>query len=182
MARFDEIELIKEPTTTSAPPLRPLPPLETALPDPLSHPRPAAPANDSPAPHLKRILALLTDLSLLVALALALTPLLPQRGSLADTLADGWLPIAALAGFLLLLSWYYAVGSWIIWGRTVGGTIFDTRIVDLDGSSPSVGSATRRWLWTGVSILLGGLPFLIGAFGERRTLGERLSGTKTVGA
>ncbi len=178
MARFDEIELIKEPTA-DPPPLRPLPPFEPPLADPLPH-RAAEPAELPGAPLLKRILAFLTDLSLLLALALALTPLLPQRGALADSLAAGWPAFASLGAFLLLLSWYYAVGSWIIWGRTVGGTIFDTRIVALDGSSPSVAAATRRWLWSGISLALLGLPFLIGLFGERRTLAERVSGTKTV--
>lgn len=181
MARFDEIELIKEPNADLPPPLRPLPRLEEPRAEPLPHPASAAP-REAAAPLLKRILAFLTDLSLLLALALALTPLLPQRGSAADTLATGWPALSAMAAFLVLLSWYYAAGSWIIWGRTVGGTIFDTRVVALDGSSPSLGAATRRWLWTGISLLLGGLPFVVGLFGEKRTVAERMSGTRTVAA
>lgn len=176
MARFDEIELIKEPTA-DPPLLRPLPPVG----DPLPHPA-AAPIEPSGAPLLKRILAFLTDLSLVLALALALSPLLPQRGTVADSLSAGWPAFASLAAFLLLLSWYYVAGSWIVWGRTVGGTIFDTRVVALDGSSPSVAAATRRWLWTGISLALLGLPFLVGLFGEKRTVAERMSGTRTVKA
>lgn len=178
MARFDEIELIREPTA-EPPALRPSPFTAEPLPEPLPHP---AAVRSAHAPLLKRVLALLTDLSLLLALALALTPLLPQRGTLADTVAGGWVPLSGLAAFLLLLSWYYAAGSWTIWGCTVGGTIFDTRIVALDGSPPSIGAATRRWLWTGISLLLGGLPFLIGLAGQRRTLAERMSGTRTIRA
>jgi uncharacterized RDD family membrane protein YckC len=177
MARFDEIELIKEPTADPTP-LRPLPRFEP-LAAPIQHPAAALPL-DAGAPLLKRILAFLTDISLLLALALALTPLLPQRGTAADSLSAGWPAYASLAAFLLLLSWYYVVGSWIIWGRTVGGTIFDTRIVALDGAPLSVAAATRRWLWTGISLALLGLPFLIGLFGTRRTLAERMSGTRTV--
>jgi uncharacterized RDD family membrane protein YckC len=180
MARFDEVELIKEPTA-DFPPLRPLPPLQIAIPTP-EPTRPISltfPANR--APIHKRSLAFLTDVSLLLALALALSPLLPQRGTLADTLESGWPAFAAMAAFVLLLSWYYFVGSWIIWGRTVGGTIFDTRIVALDGSSPTAGAATRRWLWAGISLLALGLPFLAGLLGEQRTVAERMSGTRTVG-
>lgn len=180
MARFDEIELIKEPTA-EFPPLRPLPPLSIAIPEPGLDPTPAVPIPRTGAPLHKRVLAFLTDLSLLLALALALTPLLPQRGTLDDTLAHGWPAISAMAAFLLLVSWYYFAGSWIIWGRTVGNTIFDTRIVAVDGASPTAGSATRRWLWAGISLLALGLPFLVGLFGERRTLAERMSGTRTVG-
>ncbi|HEY0591950.1 MAG TPA: RDD family protein [Thermoanaerobaculia bacterium] len=178
MARFDEIELIKEPTADPSP-LRPLPRFEPPLEPPIQHPAAARPP-ESGAPLLKRILAFLTDISLLLALALALSPLLPQRGTAADSLSAGWPAYASLAAFLLLLSWYYVVGSWIIWGRTVGGTIFDTRVVAVDGAPPSVAAATRRWLWTGISLALLGLPFLIGAFGSKRTLAERLSGTRTV--
>ncbi len=50
MARFDEIELIKEPTPDSPPPLRPLPPLEIATPEPagrpVSHRAPGGPRPD----------------------------------------------------------------------------------------------------------------------------------------
>ena len=180
MARFDEIELIKEPTA-EFPPLRPLPPLAIAIPEPGLAPLPATSIPPTGAPLHKRVLGFLTDLSLLLALALALTPLLPQRGTVADTLAHGWPSISAMAAFLLLVSWYYFAGSWIIWGRTVGGTIFDTRVVSIDGASPTAGAATQRWLWAGLSLLALGLPFLVGLFGERRTLAERMSGTKTVG-
>jgi uncharacterized RDD family membrane protein YckC len=181
MARFDEVELIKEPTA-EFPPLRPLPPLEIAIPEPEARPTSSVPlpVPGDRAPIHKRSLAFLTDVSLLLALALALSPLLPQRGTLADTLESGWPAFAAMAAFLLLLSWYYFAGSWIIWGRTVGGTIFDTTVVSLDGGSLTAGAATRRWLWAGISLLALGLPFLAGLVGERRTVAERMSGTRSV--
>ena len=67
----------------------------------------------------RRLLALLTDLSLFAALVLALSPLLPQPLT--------WMPAASLAGFTMVLSYYYFVGAWLLWGKTIGGAIFDVR-------------------------------------------------------
>src|SRR5215212_4948116 len=89
--RFDEVELEAVP----------LPPLI----DPES------------APRWKRMLALLADVSLFVALGLS--PLLPQ--------AYGWPEVAALVGFVVVVSYYYFVGAWMLWGKTIGGAIFDVR-------------------------------------------------------
>src|SRR6266566_7831626 len=97
MARFDEIEL--EPVI-----------FEIA--------EPAASLSDlSHAPRFRRFLALLTDLSLFAALALALSPLLPS--------SRNWMAIAGIAGFVIIVSYYYFVGTWLLWGKTIGGTIFD---------------------------------------------------------
>jgi hypothetical protein len=71
------------------------------------------------APWWRRLLALLTDLSLFAALVLALSPLLPEP--------IDWKPAAALAGFAIVLSYYYFVGAWLLWGKTIGGAIFDVR-------------------------------------------------------
>lgn len=111
--RFDEVELEAVPLGVDDPPF---------------DPPPASPA----APRVKRLLALLTDLSLFAALALALSPLLPQP--------QRALPLAALAGFVLMISYYYFVGAWMLWGRTIGGAIFDVRV-----STISLGDATKRW-------------------------------------
>jgi hypothetical protein len=97
--RFDEIEL--QPVTFDV----------DATPPP---PSPVAPAS-----LLKRGAALLTDLSLFAALGLALSPLLPASMSA--------LSIGSLAGFLIIVAFYYFAGARALWGRTIGGAIFDVR-------------------------------------------------------
>ena len=63
--------------------------------------------------------ALLTDLSLFTALGLALSPLLPSSLSVVS--------VASLAGFLAVVAIYYFAGTRALWGRTIGGAIFDVR-------------------------------------------------------
>ena len=119
--RFDEVELQSVPleevvvTPQSAPPRRSF---------------------------LRHALAILADLSLFAALALALSPLLPQPTS--------GIALIALGGFLLMLSFYYFVGAWTLWGKTVGGAIFDVRV-----EARSLRQATLRWMWivAGVAII-----------------------------
>ena len=110
--RFDEVEL--EPATFDLP-------------------EPAPPPAARP-PFFRRAAALLVDVSLFAALALALSPLLPASASR--------LAIAGLAGFVLLVSYYYFAGAWMLWGKTVGGTIFDVRA----GGAMSLRKASLRWL------------------------------------
>ena len=90
MARFDEIEL--QPAI-----------FEFAEQEPAA---PVPPPAFVPASRIRRILALLTDLSLFVALSLALTPLLPA--------SRAWTTVAALAGFVVLVSFYYFAGCWLL--------------------------------------------------------------------
>jgi hypothetical protein len=111
--RFDEVEL--EPVTFD-----------------LSEPAPP-PAAARP-PFFRRCAALLIDVSLFAALALALSPLLPASAS--------WLTVAGLAGFVVLVSYYYFVGAWMLWGKTIGGTIFDVRA----SGALTVRHASLRWL------------------------------------
>ena len=80
-------------------------------------PPPAAPSHVS----IRRFAALLIDLSLFAALALALSPLLPASMSA--------ISIASLAGFLIIIAFYYFAGTRALWGRTIGGAIFDVRAV-----------------------------------------------------
>jgi uncharacterized RDD family membrane protein YckC len=121
------------------------------------------------APRFRRILALLTDLSLFAALTLALLPLLPPSR---DALA-----IASLAGFVIIVSYYYFVGSWLLWGKTIGGAIFDVRVVS-DAMTPK--TATMRWLGMFASMLTAGIGFLIAALPSRLSLADRLSSTRCV--
>ena len=157
MARFDEIEL--QPAVFDF--------ADVAVePD-------AAPAVTH-APRIKRLLALLTDLSLFVALALALSPLLPASMS--------WPAVGSLAGFVLLVSYYYFVGSWLLWGKTIGGTIFDVKIVGVGASAIPLKNATQRWAGICLSLLSGGIGFALAALPSRLSLPDRLSATCCVSA
>src|SRR5438477_7983047 len=110
------------------------------------------PATDTDAPRLKRLAALIIDLSLFAALALALSPLLPA--------ARGPLAVGALAGFVVVVSYYYYAGSWLLWGKTVGGAIFDVRVVPARAPAMSLKSATMRWLGLYLSLATAGIGFL----------------------
>src|SRR5438045_5563227 len=123
------------------------------------------------APRFRRLLALLTDLSLFAALTLALAPLLPPSRDL--------FAIASLAGFVIIVSYYYFAGSWLLWGKTIGGAIFDVRVVS-DAMTPR--AATMRWLGMIVSLLTAGLGFLFAALPSRRSLADRLSSTRCIAA
>jgi uncharacterized RDD family membrane protein YckC len=100
-----------------------------------------APARSRAGRFFKHLLALLIDLSLFAALALALSPLLPQAAP----------PIAliALGAFVLMVSFYYFVGAWTLWGKTIGGAIFDVRV-----ESRSLRAASLRWMWIIVAMAI----------------------------
>lgn len=146
--RFDEVELEAVPLG------------DADLPESDSRP-------SSSARWYKRLLALLTDLSVFAALTLALYPLLPS--------APEWLHVAALAGFLIVVSFYYFVGTWLLWGKTIGGAIFDVRVVSTEREAMPLRSATLRWVGLYASLLTGGIGFLF-------SLPNRLSRTRCIGA
>lgn len=150
--RFDEVELESVPLgiEEAAPPV----------------------AVDGEAPRGKRLFALLTDLSLFAALALALSPLLPQPPQ--------WPHLAALAGFVVVLSYYYFVGTWMLWGKTIGGAIFDVRVVPVAERAMSLRDASLRWFAVYLSIATAGLGFALAALPSRRSLPDRVSSTRCV--
>ncbi|HSP14095.1 MAG TPA: RDD family protein [Thermoanaerobaculia bacterium] len=156
MQRFDEVELEPVPLIEEAPVVA------------------GTPARPHDAPRFRRLLALLTDLSLFVALTLALSPLLP--------LTKNVIAVAALGGFIVMTSYYYFVGTWLLWGKTIGGAIFDVRVVVDANSAMSLNAATLRWLGCSVSLLTGGLGFLLAVLPSRRSLADRLSGTRCIAA
>jgi uncharacterized RDD family membrane protein YckC len=158
MQRFDEIELNPVPLIEEPPALSVLPVTRGA----------------DDAPPLRRLLALLTDLSLFVALALALLPLLPLTRSMAS--------IAALGGFVVMTSYYYFAGTWLLWGKTVGGAIFDVKVVATPNEAMSVKAASLRWAGLYVSVLTGGLGFLLAGLPSGRSLADRLSQTRCITA
>lgn len=125
------------------------------------------------APRGKRLMALLADLSLFAALTLALTPLLPQPQT--------WMHVAALAGFVVVMSYYYFVGSWMLWGKTIGGTIFDVRVAANAGAM-SLRAATLRWVALYLSLATAGLGLMLAALPSRLSLPDRMSGTRCVKA
>ena len=129
-------------------------------------------AEGGDAARWRRMLALLTDLSLFAAIVLALSPLLSQPLT--------WMPVAALAGFTIVLSYYYFVGTWLLWGKTIGGTIFDVRVVADEGAM-TLRDASLRWLAVYLSLLTGGLGFALAAFPSRRSLPDRMSHTRCIG-
>jgi uncharacterized RDD family membrane protein YckC len=98
--RFDEIELQSVPLDADSPATAP-------------------PQHSSVSSFFRRAAALIIDLSLFAALGMVLSPLLPSSMSV--------ISIASLAGFLIILAFYYFAGTRALWGRTIGGAIFDVR-------------------------------------------------------
>ena len=153
MARFDEVELLS-PLIVS----EDTAPIETE--------------SDRRAGRIRRSSVFLSDLSLFVALAVALSTMIsPLR--MEDALPQ-WF---ALAGFLVLIAYFYHAGAWLLWGRTIGGAIFDLKITSIDGDSLDLSKASRRFAGMILSILLGGAGFLPGLLPSRKTLADQLSGT-----
>ncbi len=153
MARFDELEL--EPVVLEE--------KETPSLTGVSH-----------APRFRRLVALLTDLSLFVALALALSPLLPN--------SRNWLAVAGLAGFVIVISYYYFVGTWLLWGKTIGGTIFDVKVIAAGNDAMALKRTTLRWLGVFLSLITGGIGFALALLPSRLSLPDRISGTRCVSA
>jgi uncharacterized RDD family membrane protein YckC len=167
MKRFDELELVPEASWRA--------PVEQNGPSPA--PPPEALSAARRAPRLKRMMAALTDLSLFVALAIVLGTMIPRHPTWSATLEAEWPGVVAASGFLLLVSFFYFAGCWLIWGRTIGGAIFDVRTESEAGSRLDIRQATSRWLWTLLSLAAGGIGFLPALFPSARSLPDRASGS-----
>jgi uncharacterized RDD family membrane protein YckC len=163
--RFDEVDLLTVPDLAPAV---------------VSRPAVEATPTFAVAPRWRRFLALAIDISLFVALALVLSPLLPPQRDLFVALEEAWPIFLGGAGFLLLLSYYYFTGSWLIWGRTIGSAIFDLRVVSDDGAALTARAVSRRWLATLLSLASAGAGFLPALLPSARTLGDRFSSTHSV--
>lgn len=163
--RFDEIELLK-----------PIDPFRIESKEPAA-PEPVLSGSPVPASRYRRSLAFLTDLSLFIALALALSPLLPARELSTRNLND-WVLLAGFAGFVLLVSFYYFLYSWVVWGKTIGGAIFDLRVADVSGSPIDFRNAGKRWMGMILSTLMGGLGFLLALFPGAASLPDRMSSSR----
>lgn len=154
MRRFDEVELQSVPLAIDETPV-------------------AVPVDGADASRIRRLFALLTDVSLFAALSLALLPLLPSPASP--------LAILALAGFVLVISYYYFAGCWLLWGKSVGGAIFDVRVAS-DQDHMSLRQASMRWFALLLSLATGGIGLLLAALPSRRSLPDRMSDTRCVSA
>ncbi|HMC21820.1 MAG TPA: RDD family protein [Thermoanaerobaculia bacterium] len=107
-------------------------------------------------------------------MTLALSPLLPASMNRQA--------VAALAGFVLLVSYYYFAGTWLLWGKTIGGTIFDVRVISAGNDAMAFRQATQRWLGLCLSLITGGIGFALAALPSRLSLADRLSRTRCVSA
>ena len=132
------------------------------------------PASDTDAPRLKRLAALIIDLSLFAALALALSPLLPLS-------RNPW-SIGALAGFVVVVSYYYYAGTWMLWGKTIGGAIFEVKIISIGTPAMPLQNAAQRWAGLYLSLLTAGAGFALAGLPSRLSLPDRLSATYCVRA
>lgn len=168
MRRFDEVDLVPDAYGSLSAPQ----PVPAAI--PVEH----TSSPWKPASRFMRLMTFFTDVSLFVALALVLSTLLATRGELGETVAREWPALLALSGFLLLVSYFYFVGCWLLWGKTVGGAIFDVRVVGADGGGVDVSHASTRWVYTIVSLGFAGLGFLIALSPGAKSLPDRISGTR----
>lgn len=161
--RFDEIELYPDSFPVDI------------LPHPAEIvPSPVITETHSAVSLWKRATSFLTDVTLFVALGLALTPLLSSPAS------QHWPAWVAMTGFILLISFFYFIGSWLVWGKTLGGTLFDVKIVGDSGDPATLHEAARRWLAIFASIATGGIGFALAVLPTRRSLSDRLSGTRAI--
>lgn len=167
MRRFDEVELVPDAYgALSTPPAAGTP-----------APQERTGSQWRSASRFMRLMTFFTDVSLFAALALVLSTLLATRGEWSETVAREWPSLLALSGFLLLVSYFYFVGCWLLWGKTVGGAIFDVRVVSHADDALDVSHASARWLYTILSIATAGLGFLVALLPGAKSLPDRMSDT-----
>jgi len=135
------------------------------------------------APLWKRALSSLTDLGLITAISLAIgwfvvmsseeRNFISSEGAWAFNLflfKYGWTVVASSL-FLSLLQ------GVLVWGRgsSVGQGLFGTEVYEIDGFTPGLGRSLIRAAAHLTELLTFG--FIIGIFGSKRTLADRLSDT-----
>ena len=90
--------------------------------------------------------------------------------------------LASIAGFVIVISYYYFVGTWLLWGKTIGGTIFDVKVIAAGNDAMALKRTTLRWLGVFLSLMTGGIGFALALLPSRLSLPDRISGTRCVSA
>lgn len=161
-----------QPWEEPEPPPEPWGDPEPSTPEPVPPPR--ATAMVGPAPLASRFLGGLADLA--VHLAVAFTLLFGARLLGVEAGFDDW---PALAVFVAVFSFLYTVISTAFWSRTPGMTWASLVTRTEGGAHLTFPQAARRWLGGVVTVCLLGLPALLAAGPDKRSLADRLSGSVT---
>lgn len=134
-------------------------------------------AVDRPAGLLRRLAAIVYDGLLLLALWLAAGGVwVAAHGGRAVAPGD-W----PFRGYLLAVAFAFFGGFWVLAGRTLGMQAWRMRVVDERGGAIGWGQALARFAAAALSWALLGVGFLCALLDpERRTLHDRLSGTRLV--
>lgn len=136
-------------------------------------PREETEAATRAAPLLPRLKAFLTDglISILVAGASLLAAAAVVRRAPDPS---SWIWAGA---FALLTSFFLVVATLVLFGCTPGMALAEISARSGNGERPDIASAILRWLLTGVTALLAGLPLILVLFDRAgRTPADRLSG------
>ena len=129
---------------------------------------------------LVRLAAGLFDAALLVSLD-AIVIVLTLRLAELDLQSLDTLPVAPLAGFLILLNGGYVVALTRVGGQTLGKMAFGVRVVNRAGRPVTTSTALVRAVGYLVSVLPLGLGVVLMFLDtERRALHDRLAGTRVL--
>jgi len=128
----------------------------------------------------RRLVAALIDHSILLAIDVSVLYFTARMAGV-DVREIRLLPLPPLAVFLALLKLTYFTAFTSVGGQTIGKMAVGIRVVADRGTLDST-RAIRRTLAGVVSVLTLGIGFLPAFFGsDRRTLHDRLTGTRVVG-
>ncbi|HEX2254050.1 MAG TPA: RDD family protein [Thermoanaerobaculia bacterium] len=146
--------------------------LDAPPPEPSAHPRPV------PAPVSARLAAGALDLALLLAAGG-----LAVIGCWALDAPLGLAGLPALAVFVAVFSFAYAVVPLAFWGRTPGMAVVGVTARSADGGPLTFGQVGLRWLGAVLTVALAGVPLLLALrpLGGR-SLTDRLSASRTTAA
>lgn len=90
-------------------------------------------------------------------------------------------PLIPLLGFLGLLNFAYLFSLVAAAGQTLGKMAFQLKVVSDEGHEASTGAAAVRAAAVAVTVLLGGLPFLLAFIDARgRAPHDHLAGTRVI--
>lgn len=150
----------------------------TAAPTPPPAAKAAAPRAAEPAGLLRRLVALVYDS--LILLALWLTAAVPFVW-IANGAPQGPLIRAAFQLYLLAIAFAFFGWFWVHGGQTLGMRAWRLKVVDNEGRALTWAQATRRFAAAIPSLLCAGIGLLwVMHDRERRAWHDRLSGTRVV--